>query len=526
MANHSKPSLFHPILCLLFLAAILTPLAVSVLQNNDKVSLMEKRKLEQMPPTPTGTRELKKYPGKLESYYADNFGFRGKLIRNFRRIKAALGDSPSPDVTIGKDGWLFLGSIKPGYSKYHDPIGDARHVNLYTDRELLRAANHFSVIEHWLGERGVEYMLVIAPNKHTIYFDKLPDYIKKENEYSATDQLIEYLRANTTITVVDLRPALSAQREKAPLYYKLDTHWNYFGANVAQEAIMKEVESLFPSRIQPRLFDMTETRVKAKDLGIQVGRGSLTEPDYVPVFNDTCDPVRIPRKTRLRDPHSYECQGQDLNAVIFRDSFFTALQPYFVRSFGRSTYVWERLKYDSLAYYVQRERPDLLIEQIVERGLPYVPAKSQSLNQSLNRERFEASNTTLFSGELSTLTFNSQLEAEGAADDHVALLSTGRNPAIRLPPLGLEPGRDYVLHLRFQSSVDSTASILFCEKEQVRDGCFSSNLSESIAVQKGKNDIYIDFGHPNIGSRVRLDPINKPGRVHLYELEIREVASI
>jgi hypothetical protein len=67
------------------------------------------------------------------------------------------------------------------------------------------------------------------------------------------------------------------------------------------------------------------------------------------------------------------CDTQKLNAVIFRDSFFSALQPYFSRYFNRSTYIWEAMNYTSLVKYVEQEQPDIVIDEMIERGYPYVP---------------------------------------------------------------------------------------------------------------------------------------------------------
>ena len=95
---------------------------------------------------------------------------------------------------IGQNGWLFLGS---GNKDYKDPIGDVRNANLYSEIELERFAKHMVKLNAFLKEKGIKYMLVIAPNKHTVYFEKLPSYFTKINNYSATDQVIEYLKKHT-----------------------------------------------------------------------------------------------------------------------------------------------------------------------------------------------------------------------------------------------------------------------------------------------------------------------------------------
>jgi hypothetical protein len=37
------------------------------------------------------------------------------------------------------------------------------------------------------------------------------------------------------------------------------------------------------------------------------------------------------------------CPGKRLSVLVFRDSFFTAVQPYFSQYFGRVKYIWRRM---------------------------------------------------------------------------------------------------------------------------------------------------------------------------------------
>ncbi|MDQ7073508.1 MAG: hypothetical protein Q9N32_08785 [Gammaproteobacteria bacterium] len=159
-------------------------------------------------------------------------------------------------MTIGQDGWLFLGSIRPGPQKHKDPMGDAMNINLFTEDQLEEFAHSIMTIKNWLNSRGIEYVYVIAPNKHTIYFEKLPKYITKKNDKSATDQLVTYLKEHTDVHVVDLRQALFDEKLRHPVYFlKTDSHWNQYGANRAQFEIMKEIQTFFPEQVSPFLLN-------------------------------------------------------------------------------------------------------------------------------------------------------------------------------------------------------------------------------------------------------------------------------
>ena len=367
------------ILILIFGLAIYIPFLVGVIQQDMASSGVEKRNLATLPAFPQSIEELKKYPAEFNLYYSDHFGLRERLTRRYFKLFSKLGNQSSIEhVTIGKDGWLFLGSIKPGYTGYGDPIGDAINVNLFSQMELEQFASSIMAIKNWLRDRGIEYIYVIAPNKHTIYFDKLPDHITKQNKFSATDQLVDYLRANTDVTVIDLRKALLEEKKNKQVYLKSDTHWNHYGANVAQFNIMKKINEIFPGKISPVFLTPAQFEISEKtngDLTKIAHMEKFKEDAPYPIFKDSCTPIQ--EKISI-DSNSYitSCDDKELNTVVFGDSFFLALKPYFSRSFNRFVYVSEKINHKSLSNFVEKNKPDIVIDEIVERELPYIPSSS------------------------------------------------------------------------------------------------------------------------------------------------------
>ena len=331
MKRRISHKLKNIVISVIFFIFVLIPFLIGIIEDDKMESLIEKRKLSKLPEIPKTIRDLKAYPATFDSYYSDHIGLRDWLARYYKLTKYSIGDSPSPDVTIGQDGWLFLGGIENGYSRYGDPFGDARNANLYSNNELKVFAEHMMSVKTWLNQRGIEYFYIIAPNKHTIYSDKLPKYISKENEESAMDQVVKYLKQYTEVTVIDLRKSLIKEKENRQLYSKTDTHWNHNGANIAQYEIMKEIEKLFPNRIKPELaqlrnFTSEEAWVstlpkKRGDLAKFIGLDSFKEQNLLPTFDETCT-----LNKKIHDPEegrffTVTCDGQQLNTIIFRDSF-------------------------------------------------------------------------------------------------------------------------------------------------------------------------------------------------------------
>lgn len=379
MKNYSIANyrlVLHIIAVSLFCFSIFTPLITAIIQDDLRASSLEKRNLATLPAWPTSIEEWESLSAQFTQYYSDHFGFRELLNKVYFKLMRKLGSSSSlDDVTIGKDGWMFLGSIKKGYNNYDDPIGDAIHTNLYSLSELEKFAEAISSTHTWLKSKGIKYLYVIAPNKHTIYFEYLPEYLSKINPKSATDQLVEYLAKHTEVDVLDLREPLIEAKAQEQLYYKSDTHWNYYGANIAQFEIMKRLQKSFPNQINPELlpysqFDIAQPR--QGDLAIMAKQEEFESLNPIPKFSGDCSTMAIPNQISMISV-TLKCPQKSLSAIVFQDSFFEHLKPYIGRQFRRSIYLFEKLNETSLKKYVTKENPDVVIDEVVERVLPYIP---------------------------------------------------------------------------------------------------------------------------------------------------------
>lgn len=527
MKNRFLYKLNRFIIALIFCWAIFTPLLINMFQKNKEISEIEKRKLSKAPEIPATIKDIEKFPKLFDEYYSDHFGLRDWFVNRYKLLKYNIGDSPSKDVLIGKDGWLFLGSIKKrasGYfDPYYDPIGDVRNINLYSKKDLINLSAYMKGLKSWLNDKGIEYVLVIVPNKHTVYFDKLPDYISKVNKHSATDQLIECLKEYTDVPVVDLRGKLINAKDKNQLYCKTDTHWNHFAANIAQYEIMTEIEKMFPEKIKPEIKKLRNGIIGSGDLAYLMGVYNFkeSEPDPQPIFEQTCTPTKQPKDAKQKETCTLICEKQKLNAVIFGDSFFEKLEPYFSRKFKRSTYIWERLNYPSLIKYIELEKPDIVIEEWIERILPYVPQVVNEFNRPLNEILFKHSKKFVFSNDWMKLTFNQQLNVDHK-NDSIHLISTENNPMVNFSPLHFKPNTEYILHIKMESSVKSTLQLFYSDANE-SGYPFSEKNSLQIQINKGDNDAYILLDYPNLGKYLRFDPIFGVGEVTIKTLDIKEV---
>lgn len=364
-----------------FLSATGLPLVASVLDDGTGISASEKRHLNTLPEAPRSKKDFKRYPEKFNLYYQDQFGFRAHLVQAYNRTKMAMGDSPSEKVILGKNGWLFYRGIADD-----DLINATRGIRKYNQPELEQYARVLQARYDWLAERDIRYIFVIAPNKHTVYPEYLPDHMYQVNADTLTDQFTNYMAHHTTVPVVDLRqPLIDGKNERRLLYFKSDTHWNHYGSSIAQLEIANALARIFPDQIKPVSYQADDFRVregKGGDLSIFIGlRDQFSELYPRPKF-DPCTKRPAPATGNFAATFTTRCGKSDLNTVVFRDSFSTWLHPYISQYFNQATFTGLPLDYSQLSELVKKHKPAVVIQQMAERTLTRIPVMDAEFLQN------------------------------------------------------------------------------------------------------------------------------------------------
>ncbi|QEH31654.1 hypothetical protein OJF2_01190 [Aquisphaera giovannonii] len=353
-----------------FLAAIWLPLAGLAFGLDSALVLDENRNLATCPSWSWDRDAMAAFPRQFDSYFNDQFGFRKRLIRWLSIAKAeAFGISSSERVVIGRDGWLFLAG--EGEYDYY------RATQLFSQAELERWAAMFQQRHDWLAQRGIRYLVVIPPNKSTIYPELMPRSVNRVRRRTRLDQLLAYLQGHTTVSVVDLREALLRAKAGDQLYHRTDSHWNTRGAHVGYQGIVDALSSWFPrlSPLPASAFQRVSSPVSGLDLANMLGLSDwFTETAFQLVPRAPLSARRAVASCWMPGPvHPFcmpfamECDDQSLpRAVMFRDSFCSDLVPFLSEHFRRIVYAW---KYTMDQELVERERPDVVIQELVERRL-------------------------------------------------------------------------------------------------------------------------------------------------------------
>ena len=327
--------------------------------------------------------DLKRFPSRFDFEFNRALPLRVEIAAPARTLYVdGLGVSPIPEVALGTGGWLY----------YIGAAGDKiidRHVrgrDPLTHGELERWRTFLLERTRRYREMGVKYVFVVAPNKESVYPEHLPDWIGPRAAPTRLDQLMEHMKSVPEVTVIDLRATLKAAKKTSVVYYKADTHWNTRGAYAAYEEIVRVLASHFPElsaktweSLRPRAIDRT-----GFDLARMLGLVPETpEPDFV-FDHSACapsavvpHPIPVELQSRLTAPSSVtRCNAfGTIDAVIFQDSFGTALSPILAESF-RSTTSFRTTAgpNDKVGYGMpERLKADLVLEIMVERSLSAAP---------------------------------------------------------------------------------------------------------------------------------------------------------
>jgi hypothetical protein len=330
----------------------------------------EKRVLASFPQIPSDLATLWQFRKRFEDYYNDHFGFREILIKRYHReMRKRFGQTGVPNVIAGKDGWYFFAGDRL--------LDDFRGLMPLTDQQIISWKENLVGTRDWLAKRGIHYLLVVVPNKQTIYPEYLPDYFQKAKGTTRLQQVTEYLKKNSDVEILDLRTEFFNAKSKGRLYDKTGTHWNDYGAFVGYRKIMHKISQWFPK--EQFKFDFYFHDTMAERPGGELLRMlglDKTIKEMVPVLKERhycAQPVELNleinnfHKMQDTTPFVKGCKDATLRVLVFRDSFFNRLEPFFSENFQQVVYVWQFYDQETVERLIDYFHPHIIIEERVER---------------------------------------------------------------------------------------------------------------------------------------------------------------
>ena len=349
-----------------FIIVFFVFLFVPMMKISDaEVSENEKRVLAKYPNLFMENQFNKNFTSEFDTWFSDRFNGRKKLIRLHSKLKKKIDSAGSdPRVLYGEEGWLFY--------KGDNSLDNFQNKTIFTDEELKIIAKYLSGIDAWAKQNGKSFYYLIAPDKNKIYGEYITSLKKiRQNEDSRANQLVRYLKENTTVNVIYPYQSLLKNKEKGLLYYKQDTHWNDFGAYLAYKELMetiknehRNVSSLVASKNKKILHERGDLS-QMINYAIAKDESEYLEPEIIDYA--TC----VYNSDDKDETKGLKCKNNQkkIRMITFRDSFSSALKRYYNNTFGVAKYEW---RWNITAQDLEsiKKNFDIIILETVERYIP------------------------------------------------------------------------------------------------------------------------------------------------------------
>ena len=310
-----------------------------------------------MAPAPKLTAEdgslNKSFFADFESYFTEHMALRNPLVFADAKIQTTLfQESNVSGVIDGTDGWLY----------YSSTLIDYQGTDVLSDRALHNLSNNFSIVQDYLRERNIDFVLTIAPNKNTLYGENMPYYksLIVNSDHSA--KLLSPYLAQQEVAYLDLFNLFEQQDEV--LYLKQDSHWNRKGAFLVYDAIMdilalphEDYADNPPELLRDDNGDLS------KMLYSFYGK---PEENY---SYDVSDTYHYANEVDSVEDGWIITENPDGTGTLlmFRDSFANTLIPFFSAEFETAYYA--KGEPNAMERYVESYDPDCVVIQKVERNI-------------------------------------------------------------------------------------------------------------------------------------------------------------
>lgn len=307
---------------------------------------------------------------RAQDFTETGFPLYGPINRNYSYLRRIILRERVFDKTlIGEERWLI----------YTDEgsIDDYQRVNAFSEAELKRLQKDLDKLNKDLSQKGIVFLVVIPPNKNTIYPEYVPDEIPVADAPSRYDQLVDYMGEHGETQILDLRPALLEARKMRVVYLSKDTHWNDHGALIAYQQILLALQSDFPVLKPHPLSEFQQTTQKGVVLDLAK---NIAAPDLV-TDDIALSPLYASNTTYYQEKHAGRRLTIGTNPdttlpviVIYHDSFFNRLINWVGDHFQKSIFIPVNSPPEIWNFsWIDSEQPDIVILEVTERNIDQIP---------------------------------------------------------------------------------------------------------------------------------------------------------
>jgi hypothetical protein len=483
--------------------------------------------------------EIDRYLSSVESYFADRLPFRTELLLLQAGFNKFFGKPLNTELLVrGSDGWLFFGNgAGRGIDQY-------RGIVQLSPQQLQAFTGYFQSVQSALKPLGIPLIVVIAPDKHSIYPEHLPAYLSRRGN-SPLDQLNQ---TDLGFPLLDLRPSLLNQKKQTdlPLYFRTDSHWNEYGAYRSYLQVMEKLGFRAPFEAANSDFLRPAPQPSKADLAIKSGTGEVFLDEYTHLrrnffskdlnledfLSGTTSKLPANNKTRLSAMHSHRVSGSghEGTLLVLGDSFTENMSPFFNHSFGNVVYQhYVEYGRNDIANMAAQYKANAVVFMMVERNLiipvsRFIPATQSPHLQE--RQQASVSNTPSANPQRDSIVIaNNRLIAESDLVRQISdvrldkgdlvFRSTGFDPYFHLPAVS-PLAKGAIVRLEITLPADRLVQLFYQTPQQPQ---ITEEQSVRTPLPAGRHTIQWAIKSP-LNGHFRLDPGNAPGDYRIHKIEI------
>ena len=370
----------------------LIPFIFSICSSNGNIVNSENRNISKFPHFEIA--HFSRFLPGIILYINDNFGGRSELIECNKILKKRIfntKDYSNKTVAVA-DNWMF----------YNPHFVKSYHINSLplTEDQLKDFAINQLELQAWLKLQNIDYYLFLPPSAMTIYPEKLPNWYKQCYQYTKREQIINYLKLHTDIKVIVVDSFLKSKKKQHQLYFKTDSHWNYFGAYYAYEYLINTLRINHPNipaishhlddnKFEPRNFTEGDLLKMAGILG------EYSEPDTIispPKTNYKYKGDKYEKYVDVNIKTSHDPTTNYLlktkhnslntapNLVMYRDSYLNAMLTHLPNHFNKATFLWDIVIKPE---FRPEQDTDIFIYEVTENQMNGIKKTSDSIKEEV-----------------------------------------------------------------------------------------------------------------------------------------------
>ena len=301
-------------------------------------------------------------------YVEDRVAFRETAVRFYMDATYAVFGEFSEDLHMyGKDGEVF--PADDGYIRAYQ--------HLATDEELIDSfVTYLDRTNQYLEKQGVPFVFLAGLDIKTVYGEEMPDYIRVDTtKESIMEMLARKLTEKQVPYVIPVQELRDAKQVERVYNQKYDSaHWNARGAMIGLRLLNEKVREM-----DPDVPLLTEDVFTASSEGKTLEFISLPITEQVPVYmlkSEYGDSILADGSLLDVLPHVAgtgiqhylnENALSDKTILILQDSFLDGKQDFFAYRY-QNVYMISRQNYESMQYYVETLKPDVVVFENAERA--------------------------------------------------------------------------------------------------------------------------------------------------------------